>query len=116
MIYFCHAIADALGAKSGGESRVCNVLRSLLTPALVTPGHPTNGPFYLVKGIMFAAGSCIVQITGIAFIAYVLPAVTGKFPWAPASTARASLYISLIPLLCGYAQVRVLVWCCVPCN
>ena len=66
------------------EPRLAAFLKSMLTPMLVMPGHPTNGPFYLVKGILNAAS---------------------KFPWAPASPHKLDVYIGLIPVLTAYAQV-----------
>ena len=66
------------------EVKRATFLRSMFTPMLVMPGHPTSGPFYLVKGLLNA---------------------TGRYSWSPASPHKLAVYVALIPLLAGYAQV-----------
>lgn len=50
---------------------------------IAVPGHPTSGPFYLVKGLLNAAT---------------------RFPWQPASPHKLTVYIRLIPLLAAFGQ------------
>jgi hypothetical protein len=65
------------------EAKLSAFLVSCFTPMIAVPGHPTSGPFYLVKGLLNAAN---------------------RFPWQPASAHKLTVYIRLIPLLSAFGQ------------
>lgn len=75
---------DSIGtSRQSTESRVCVFLLSLLTPMLAVPGHPTNGPFYLVKGLM---NSC------------------SRYAWVKGSPKRVQVLLQAIAILRAFGQ------------
>ncbi len=61
---------------------VCNVMSALV----VAPGHPQEGPFFLVKRLLN---------------------VLGEYQWPSGNTTKTALYIKMARLLCAYSQKRL---------
>lgn len=65
------------------EKRLATSLKAFLGFLVVVPGHPTNGPFYLLQGLLKA-----------------LP----RFEWSPSSGLKTSVYVAMLPVLAAQEQ------------
>eukprot|EP00808_Paulinella_micropora_P032345 g67639.t1 len=75
---------DSSNRVCSNQERLTNYLLNLSSFLLLFPGHPTQGPFYLVKGL--------------------LNAVANYEPWKQPSQAKARVYLGILQLFCSYAQ------------
>jgi hypothetical protein len=73
------------GKRVSTEAKLATIVRQLLSILVVAPGHPEAGPFYIVQGLLNA-----------------LP----QYQWQPATGLQTEVYISIVCLLCTYAQRR----------
>lgn len=68
------------------EPQLVEFLKSFISALVVVPGHPEQGPFYLVKGLI---------------------KVIRDYPWAKGSTAKGILYCHLLSLFSSYFQTKL---------
>jgi len=68
------------------EPQLVEFLKAFISSLVVVPGHPEQGAFYLVKGLI---------------------KVIRDYPWAKGSTARGVLYCQLLSMFSAYAQVKL---------
>lgn len=76
-------IPTSCGTDKAVEEELASFVGSLCGALVVAPGHPDNGPFYLVQGLL---------------------KVLKDYPWAYSSYAKLSAYGSILRLLFAYYQ------------
>ena len=65
------------------ESMLLNFVQSFCSSLVIMPGHPELGAFYLIRGLLNALS---------------------KYDWLEKSGVKVLAYVSVVPLLCVYAQ------------
>jgi hypothetical protein len=69
--------------KVNSEEMLVNFILSFVSLLVVAPGHPEQGPFYLIKGLL--------QVVNI-------------YPWEDGSTAKARIFMALLDLFSTLSQ------------
>jgi len=77
-------IVEENNVKRFTDDELANYLRNFASFLLLFPGHPKNGPFYLVQGL--------------------LNAVNVYEPWKGVSVHKTQVYLGVLTLFCAYFQ------------
>jgi len=74
------------GQLKSTEEPLIGAISRFMSLLVAIPGHPEQGPFYLVKGLL---------------------KVIGAYPWEAGSTAKVRLHMNALSLLASYQQTRL---------
>jgi len=72
--------------QTSSEEYLVSFLNNFVSMLVVIPGHPEQGPFYLIKGLV---------------------KVITDYPWDPSSTAKARVLMNMLSLFSTYAQAKL---------
>jgi len=71
---------------TSSEEPLISYLNSFFSMLVVMPGHPEQGPFYLIKGLL---------------------KVISDYPWEVTSTAKCRIFLNMLSLMSTYFQTKI---------
>ena len=77
---------DGQGDAAASEEDLVKEVSALVSLLVAVPGHPDNGPFYLLKGLLGQLNA---------------------FPWRADRTGKSQVYLAIVAALVAFAQPQL---------
>ena len=72
--------------RRSSEPFLLEIVSNIISALVIAPGHPQEGPFFLIKRLLN---------------------VLGEYSWASGNRTKIALYIKVAQLLCAYSQKKL---------
>jgi len=74
------------GQSKSTDLPLCEILHDFISLMILVPGHPEQGPFYLIKGLL---------------------KIIAEYPWEKSSQSKAKLYMAVLSMFSSFGQPKL---------